>query len=71
VRVVLEEAGGGGDVGGFDDQKPAIWFCASAMPDLATRLVLPTITSARWCRRRWRSWANSTPRGGLGLGAWR
>ena len=26
--------------------KPAIWFCASAMPDLETRLVLPTMTSA-------------------------
>jgi len=45
VRVVLERPAAAAMSAASTIRKPAIWFCASAMPDLVTRLVLPTMTS--------------------------
>jgi hypothetical protein len=45
VRVVLEETGGGGDIGGFDDQKARDLVLRIGDARLVTRLVLPTMTS--------------------------
>ena len=45
MRVVLEEAGGAVMSAASTIIKPAIWFRASTMPVLVTRLVLPTMTS--------------------------
>jgi hypothetical protein len=42
VRVVLEETGGGGDIGGFDDQKARDLVLRIGDARLVTRLVLPT-----------------------------
>ena len=43
MRVVLEEAGGGLDGLGLNDDVAAEGFTAPAMPSLVTRVVLPTM----------------------------